>query len=86
MRPHPAAEAAGAGCADVQMSSRQSVLSCRFCCGTRARHPHSLASLLQVDKRISEITEDRFHAPAPEGVIILGTAYHADCFLRPQVG
>lgn len=86
MRPHPAAEAAGAGCANVQMSSRQSVLSCRFCCGTWARHPHSLASLLQVDKLSQRsLKTGSMHLPQ-KGVIVLGTAYHADCFLRPQVG
>lgn len=45
------------------------------------------ASLLQVDKTISEVTEDPFHAPALKGGISPpGTSYYTDCFLRPQVG
>lgn len=38
VRIHPAAEAAGAGCADALQAERPA----GFCCGTWARHPHSL--------------------------------------------
>lgn len=39
VRIQPTAEAAGAGCANAQAPGR---VPCGFCCGTWARHPHSL--------------------------------------------
>lgn len=63
------------------MSTGQRVL-----CGFRGETLILWASVPRVDKSISEITEDRFRAPAPKGGRCPRTAYHADCFLRPQVG
>lgn len=80
MGAHPTAEAAGAGCATEQAPGRASCedlgqassFSGLLCCKWTRVFQRSLKT-------------DSVFLPQ-KGVIVLGTAYHADCFLRPQVG
>lgn len=81
---HPTAEAAGAGCANEQAPGRASVRLLLWDLGQASSFSGLLCCKWTRVFQRSPKTDSVFLPQ--KGVIVLRTAFHADCFLRPQVG
>lgn len=84
MGAHPTAEAAGAGCANEQAPGRASVRLLLWDLGQASSFSGLLCCKWTRVFQRSPKTDSVFLPQ--KGVIVLRTAFHADCFLRPQVG